>query len=970
MRFTDIHVDRFGVLNNSDLRDLSRGLTVVYGNNGSGKTTLVSFLRGLLFGYNSEHAAFQENDGTFGGTLSLESRGRAFRLARERRHGITSELTVVDAHTNTSVPSWQTSLPEWVNETVHREIFTVGDQEAARFDLLSRLCLDGHGPSSDAEIQRTEHAIQLSVREREGHGIDTGLRQKMTALRQRREELTLELAAMRRANPEIPARIAALEAELSRLRTALVSAEQQISATQTRIRELEELLERLRRQNVVGLDRSSIEAEISRLSQRQQRWQEIRQSIRKEITSLNQNISQQRQCRDSLKSIRALVSRLEQRVDSSSAVNSGWTHDNTGLNRDVFTDHIRSEVFSLCEYVRRHESAIEAHEASLESLIAQRALSDAENIDAVLQGQIDALKEELSRSRDVLDGCRTHATGCTSTAHAAWQRTPVAVAGRSIQDVEAELASLRSRLESLRAEQADLTSRIRQTELELERLRSMLQPAARLEDLDQVRSRISEIDAELVLLQNRHDALERSESQLRNVVDRLKQYQRPHVLEVASGFVNRLTDGDCYRLTAADNGHQILAETRQSQSRQTISQLSRGTRDQVALALRLALIECRAEGSDRCPLLLDDVFITSDDDRAAAAADLLMEIAADGQQIIFFTCQSDVLELFKRRHAAIRYLEPQEVVVAPIPVSMPMPVATLPPRPVAPPPAPRPVSKDGTNWLFYLEVDNSVEDLSGLTVAEVEAFRASGIQNINDLLTLSVDELEERFRQRGYSIGRDRIRAWRGQAELALLVPMLRRSDAELLYAAGIQSTVELSRMRPETVFDVVTRFQESSSGHRYRKDGRTIDRQQAINWSRWAQHARSLSEARATRSRFFVRSSDSMPVSFLSAQDRTGRSSESGTGPGFRRSRMSRSGPTTRLQRRPRLSSDYARQREDRLERRRRRLSRHSASYRTAQAVAEKSESVRELRFFLSRSDDIEAAPSIGPRTAQHLSR
>lgn len=84
----------------------------------------------------------------------------------------------------------------------------------------------------------------------------------------------------------------------------------------------------------------------------------------------------------------------------------------------------------------------------------------------------------------------------------------------------------------------------------------------------------------------------------------------------------------------------------------------------------------------------------------------------------------------------------------------------------------------------------------------------------------------------------------------------------------------------------------------------------------------------------------------------------------------MSRSGPTTRLQRRPRLSSDYARQREDRLERRRRRLSRHSASYRTAQAVAEKSESVRELRFFLSRSDDIEAAPSIGPRTAQHLSR
>lgn len=972
MRFIDISVDQFGVLNNAHLRDLSPGVTVVYGGNGSGKTTAISFLRGLLFGYTTEHEDFHSDDSRFGGSLSLESQGRSWRIARERSRGIASDLSVMDLATGVSVPATNAELPQWINETVYREVFSVGDREATRFDLLTRLCLDGNGQrGTEEEIYRTETAIQQSVAEREGTQLDGGHRREMSQLRQHREQLLRELAKLRRSAPEIPAQISRLETELRQLRTSLNSVEQRITEVQAEIHRLQERLEILRRRNVVSLDRHAIENDILELTQRQQRWTEIQRSIQRELSALA-STKTTLGSNDSLKSIRALVSRLEQRIDITDSTHRGFMNSTHGTENEFIGDHIRSEVYSLCDYVRKHEAAIASQEASLELLLGERTIQDAQNVDAILQDQIDGLREELSRSEDILSEGHHHDDRCGSQAHADFFRTTShdqTIHG-SVAELEAELSRLRHRLEERTAERNGIVERIQRLERELTELRGQIETAARLSEVDRVKTAIANVDAQLDLLQNRWNALERTESNLRTVIDRLRKYASPGVLDLASEYIARLTDGDCYQLTADESGTHIVARTRQSDRPQTISQLSRGTRDQVALALRLALIQFRADESDRCPLILDDVFITSDDDRAASVADLLMEIGNDGQQVIFFTCQNDVLDLFTQRNANIRYLEVEqpavvEPVVVPVAIEMPRPLLSLPPAPPKPAPAPVQV-RDNTNWLFYLEVDNSVEDLSGLTVAEVEAFRASQVETIDELLSLSTDELEARFRQHGYSISRDRIRAWRGQAELATQIPMLRRSDAELLYAAGIQTTVELSRMRPETVYDAVVAFQDTQVGSRYRRSGRAIDRQQAINWSRWSQHARSLSEARQSRSRYFVRTTDQ----HNSPADAARRARSGGSdGVSYRRARISQSETTRRRQPRPHLSTGARRARDQRQNRRRERVARHSSSYRTSSQQNNASvDSTRELRFYLNRSDDVEAAPSIGPKTAQRL--
>ncbi len=456
---------------------------------------------------------------------------------------------------------------------------------------------------------------------------------------------------------------------------------------------------------------------------------------------------------------------------------------------------------------------------------------------------------------------------------------------------------------------------------------------------------------------------------------------------MASDYIRRLTEGEMHRHSAPvfSSGFSDVRCTHPDRLL-TVNQLSRGTRHQVALALRLALIQLRQEHSEHIPLILDDVFITSDDSRAIAAVQVLTEVAERGQQIVFFTCQKDVRDLFSRFGADVRVFG-QRVEPQPAPASAPVLRAfverTPEPAPAAvveevPAPQPAPITVpvastaidplSKTNWLFYLEVDHSVSDLAGLSLAEQDALRASAIQTIDELLTLPIETIEERTRLHGYLISQERIEALRGQAELTCRVPMLRRSDAALLYASGIRSVEELAQLRPEAVYDRIVAFQKTDAGARFRRAGRLIDRQQAINWARWGQHARSLYDARTSRSHFSVRRSlthaaDQTAAGELARQQR--------------RERL-RNVTTRARRRRPGADGDAAERRAQRQARRRRLASRlrttvpgprdtdEHEEHETHQPVATLAGTG--LRFFLSRSSDVEAAPSIGPRTAESL--
>jgi len=81
-----------------------------------------------------------------------------------------------------------------------------------------------------------------------------------------------------------------------------------------------------------------------------------------------------------------------------------------------------------------------------------------------------------------------------------------------------------------------------------------------------------------------------------------------------------------------------------SEERQTVDQLSEGTRDQFFLALRVAAIEDHVASADPLPFIGDDILQTFDDSRALAALRVLTELSQH-TQVIILTHHRHVLDL-------------------------------------------------------------------------------------------------------------------------------------------------------------------------------------------------------------------------------------------------------------------------------------------------------------------------------------
>jgi energy-coupling factor transporter ATP-binding protein EcfA2 len=117
----------------------------------------------------------------------------------------------------------------------------------------------------------------------------------------------------------------------------------------------------------------------------------------------------------------------------------------------------------------------------------------------------------------------------------------------------------------------------------------------------------------------------------------------------AGAYLARLTAGR-YRSVVLD-GDGRLAVERKDGTRFGSEALSRGARDQLSLAVRLALVR-RLLGEPGF-LVLDDAFLSSDATRREALATALAELAQEGWQIIYFTFDGLLRDRLAQLHAKL-----------------------------------------------------------------------------------------------------------------------------------------------------------------------------------------------------------------------------------------------------------------------------------------------------------------------------
>jgi uncharacterized protein YhaN len=80
-----------------------------------------------------------------------------------------------------------------------------------------------------------------------------------------------------------------------------------------------------------------------------------------------------------------------------------------------------------------------------------------------------------------------------------------------------------------------------------------------------------------------------------------------------------------------------------------VEQLSNGTREQLFLAIRFAMVRDFAERGIELPLVLDDILVNFDQERTEAAVEALLKFVEDGQQVLLFTCHLHLAQLFQKR---------------------------------------------------------------------------------------------------------------------------------------------------------------------------------------------------------------------------------------------------------------------------------------------------------------------------------
>ena len=239
------------------------------------------------------------------------------------------------------------------------------------------------------------------------------------------------------------------------------------------------------------------------------------------------------------------------------------------------------------------------------------------------------------------------------------------------QDVlEDMLARSRSRLSTLEAERAaagtvpegfgstkEFLSEYRSREHSLEELRSA-QHEARVRQaglLAQLPDRTSEEVEELVgEAEHRYARARRrgaARARLERAVEETIAEEREDPFEP---YVRRVTayldvaSGEDYRPIASDDPLLPGRYRRGAGPELDYELLSQGTRDMVALAIRLALAETALRDAE-APLLLDDPLVDMDPQRRAGAARAIAEYGAE-RQVILFTCHPNHADLFAGAH--------------------------------------------------------------------------------------------------------------------------------------------------------------------------------------------------------------------------------------------------------------------------------------------------------------------------------
>ncbi len=210
------------------------------------------------------------------------------------------------------------------------------------------------------------------------------------------------------------------------------------------------------------------------------------------------------------------------------------------------------------------------------------------------------------------------------------------IAAIGIEDEDDLAAELRSEHDRAAADVDELQSTHHTLQLELAAAAATMRPLNEIEEeREEARRLVAELEFEL-------EAVSHAAAVIDEVARDRHARLAPRMTEIAGEYLGAITGGAYNEIMLnRELGVSVRVPETARFANEPRQMLSKGTVDQIYLALRLALVRVFSNSGESIPMLLDDPFANYDDHRLRNALELLREVAKTNQ-IILFTCRDDV----------------------------------------------------------------------------------------------------------------------------------------------------------------------------------------------------------------------------------------------------------------------------------------------------------------------------------------
>jgi uncharacterized protein YhaN len=196
---------------------------------------------------------------------------------------------------------------------------------------------------------------------------------------------------------------------------------------------------------------------------------------------------------------------------------------------------------------------------------------------------------------------------------------------RQLEEQETHLSGDQGRLSELRSQRQAMATDVRLSQLHE-------QKEARVEEIRQATREW----AVLALARRMFDDARK----------RYEEQRQPAVVRRASTYLSHLT-GNRYREARIPlDGSDLQIRPTGDAPLKTINQLSRGTAEQLYLALRFGFIEEFTRDRSSLPIVMDDILVNFDPERATASVEALIRFS-ERFQVLYFTCHPETADRFR-----------------------------------------------------------------------------------------------------------------------------------------------------------------------------------------------------------------------------------------------------------------------------------------------------------------------------------